>query len=99
MADGSKPERRRGPGRPFAKGQSGNPGGMAAGTADLRALARTHTVAAIEALAAALADPRTRVAAAVALLDRGHGRPAQLLAGDGEDGPVQVVFRWGSPDA
>ena len=45
----SKP---RGRGRPFAKGQSGNPGGRPKENLEVQALARVHTVAAIERLAA-----------------------------------------------
>ena len=44
---------------------------------DIQELARAHSPEAIRALVAALADPRSRVAAAVALLDRGYGRPTQ----------------------
>lgn len=40
-------------------------------------LAQAHTKAAIAALVAALKRPRERVPAAIALLDRGWGRPAQ----------------------
>ena len=47
-------------------------------------LARQHTDRAIETLVTALDDPKTAVAAATALLDRGWGRPAQALTG--EDG-------------
>jgi hypothetical protein len=51
-------------------GQSGNPGGPK-GWAEVNALARQHTAAAIDALLKALADRRTRVQAAQVLLDRG----------------------------
>jgi hypothetical protein len=40
-----------------------------------------------------LDDPRHKVAAAVALLDRGWGRPQQQVVGD-EDRPLVVDFRW-----
>ena len=43
-------------------------------------MAREHTAEAIAALVASLKDPRTRVAAACALLDRGYGRPEQAIA-------------------
>jgi hypothetical protein len=69
-------------GRPFRKGVSGNPSGRNL-TSDVAALARQHTAAAIEALVAALKDPRTRVPAAIALLNRGQGMPVQPAAGDG----------------
>jgi hypothetical protein len=57
-------------------------------------LARTHTPQAIEALVATLGNPRERVAAAVALLDRGWGKPTQPIAGD-EERPAIIEFRWG----
>jgi hypothetical protein len=44
-------------------------------------------------LAAALNNPRERVAAAIAILDRGWGRPTQVVAGD-EDRPVAITFEW-----
>jgi hypothetical protein len=60
---------------------------------DVQKLARTHTPEAIAALVAALSSPRERVAAAVALLDRGWGRPTQIMAGDGER-PLAIEFTW-----
>ncbi len=52
---------------------------MAKAKADIRALARAHTVTAIKTLAGIMqqgsANPAARVAAAQALLDRGWGKP------------------------
>jgi hypothetical protein len=62
-------------GRPFERGRSGNPGGRPKAVVDVQALAREHTTAAIQTLVAALKDPRHKVAAATALLDRGWGKP------------------------
>jgi hypothetical protein len=64
---------------PFKPGQSGNPGGRPKGWAEVNALARQHTAAAIEALVKSLDDRRTRVQAAQALLDRGWGKPMQAV--------------------
>lgn len=71
---------------PFQKGQSGNPGGRSKVTlADGRTLtdlAREFTVAALGTLAKVAAEGESesaRVAAAIALLDRGWGRPRQDL--------------------
>ncbi len=66
-------------GRPFQKGQSGNPSGRPKRSAEIRALARRHTASALEALieiATRGSSENARVAAANALLDRGWGKPA-----------------------
>jgi hypothetical protein len=57
-------------------------------------LARAATPAAIAALVAALANPRERVSAAVALLDRAWGKPTLPLAGDAAAAPIAYEFRW-----
>jgi hypothetical protein len=71
-------------GRRFQPGQSGNPGGRPKVIAELRDLARLHTLEAIETLVRVMRDRRAsaaaRVAAACAILDRGYGRPSQELA-------------------
>jgi HEAT repeat protein len=72
----------------WQKGQSGNPGGRPKEFEDLKALARTHTEAAIAALAAALENPRERVAAATALLDRGYGKPHQTSSMNVDNRPI-----------
>ena len=57
---------------------------MAKASVDLRSLARAHTVSAIATLALIMRQkkgpPAARVAAAVALLDRGWGKPVQGMA-------------------
>lgn len=58
-------------------GQSGNPEGRKPGLAAV--LARHHTDKAIETLVRALDSPKERVPAAIALLDRGWGRPKEQL--------------------
>lgn len=57
---------------------------------ELRALARQFTNEAIQALVAALDDDKTRVPAAIALLDRGYGRPAQAITGADGESPIQI---------
>jgi hypothetical protein len=66
----------------YQRGTSGNPTGRTA-SKDIAALARKYAPAAICALVQALEDPRTRVPAAVALLNRGYGLPTQPVEGEG----------------
>lgn len=80
---------------PFEKGKSGNPGGRPKESAEVKALAREHGPAAIKKLAELMncGNPRTEVAAAQALLDRGYGKPAQAIVGDDDAPPVNVVAK------
>jgi HEAT repeat protein len=73
----------------FAKGTSGNPGGRPKAEGHVRDLARAQTERAIKALVVALNDTngRVRVAAAIALLDRGWGRPTQEVE---ETAPYEI---------
>ena len=80
-------------GKPFKKGQSGNPGGRPKVVAEVKELARAHTGVAIETLVSIMTNtksaPAARVSAANALLDRGYGKPPQHITGEG--GPSYVV--------
>lgn len=73
--------RRRGPGRPWPKGVSGNPSGqprdIPAAVAECRRLALAHVPAAVERLADMLdsTDERVVVAAACGLMDRAGVAP------------------------
>lgn len=85
-------KRRRGPGRPFPRGVSGNPGGRPRAELDVQALAREYTPQAIATLVKALDDERLCVSAAVHLLDRGWGRPAPPSELDKTDRVTSVVL-------
>jgi hypothetical protein len=80
-----KAPKRRGPGRPFQKGVSGNPGGRPRDIAEIRELARSHAPAAIGTLVEIMTDreksPAARVSAATEILSRGYGKPPQELTG------------------
>ena len=68
-----------GPPTVFKPGQSGNPSGGSKTLAEIQELAQSYCPAAIHALAAALKDKDRAIPAAIALLDRGYGRPPQAL--------------------
>lgn len=92
MARGSKPgERRPGAGRP--KGSKNK------ATKELKDLCRQYTDEAVKELArlARKAESeQARVSAIRELLDRGHGKPTQVVAGDADNGPIRVV--WGGEE-
>jgi hypothetical protein len=69
-------------GRPFRKGQSGNPGGRPREVKDVQALARAHTAEAVQTLIELMRTgkpERARAAAAESLLDRGWGHAPQAV--------------------
>lgn len=81
-------------GKPFPPGNSANPGGRPKLPEDVkhvRELAREYTEDAITALVAVMGNGSgpAKVAAANALLDRGWGKAAQPVDGDGQGGPVK----------
>lgn len=74
---------------PFEPGKSGNPGGRPKAILPdgrtLAEVARTHTLEAVETLVSVMKDGESdaaRVSAAVAVLDRGWGKPAQPVEAD-----------------
>src|SRR5712675_891891 len=69
----------------FQPGKSGNPGGRPKELKGIQDLARVHCPEAIKTLAAVCKNGKSeaaRVTAAVALMDRGYGRPPQFSTGD-----------------
>ena len=86
------PERRRGKGRPFPPGQSGNPGGRKRVPPGLTEAFQASSWDAYQKLVDIMQsakDPRVQAMCAIAILDRGLGRPTQPISGD-DGGPVVV---------
>ena len=81
----------------FKPGESGNPGGRPKAVEGVKELARLHTETAIAALVRVIEDkkanPSARVSAAVAILDRGWGKPVQAIAGANGEDPIELVHR------
>jgi hypothetical protein len=66
----------------WRKGYCPNRGGRPKAVLNVQELARSYTEQAVHALVEALADPRLKVQAAVAILDRAWGRPVQAIAAE-----------------
>jgi hypothetical protein len=64
---------------------------------DVKSLARSHTAGAIKTLSGLMnsreCPEASRVAAAVALLDRGHGRPKQTTELEGGLDEIRITIR------
>jgi len=83
---------------------------MAKAPAEIKSLARSHTVSALNTLAGVMnepsAPPSARVAAATALLDRGWGKPHQTAeithirarAADLSDDEIATLIRDGTSE-
>jgi Family of unknown function (DUF5681) len=74
---GAKPR-----GRPFVPGQSGNPNGRPKDVLGIQRFAREYGIAAIEKLVKLMEgaeSERAHATAAVAILDRGCGKPTQPI--------------------
>ena len=81
----------------FEKGKSGNPGGRPKKSMeqyDLEAAAREKAAAALDTLAQIMEHgeiERNRLSAAMAIIERGYGKPTQPIE-DGRTKPLRNVF-------
>lgn len=68
---------------------------MAKATADIRSLARSYTKTALKTLVGIMqqrsAPAASRVSAAIALLDRGWGKPSQAIEMDLRQKPIEEL--------
>jgi uncharacterized protein DUF5681 len=82
---------------PFVKGQSGNPRGRPKDEFGIRELARRFSSEALKTLRSIMADTEApqsaRVQASMAILDRGFGKPTQVIGGDPENPIVYEEIR------
>lgn len=89
----------RGSGKPFQPGQSGNPNGRPAKTEEqktLEAMCRDKSMYALEVLEKIMVDgenERNRITAALAIIERGHGKAIQPTTLSGPNG-APVDMNW-----
>lgn len=86
-------------GKPFEKGQSGNPGGRPKTIGEVQELAREQTPAAIASLvniATAGKSEAARVSAATELLNRAWGKAPVTYSGEGGEGApkAEITVRF-----
>ena len=69
---------------------------MAKAAVNIRSLARSHSTTALDTLAGIARNGENegaRVQAAIALLDRGWGRPPQTHTGEDGEGDIKITIR------
>lgn len=91
------------PHHPGGNAGKGRPAGRPnRATRELKALAQKYTEEAVRTLAEAMREPlaptASRVAAAIALLDRGHGKPTQAIEHSGSLTLEQLIAQTFKPE-
>ncbi|MES1205004.1 MAG: hypothetical protein ABUS79_03625 [Pseudomonadota bacterium] len=90
----AKIKKPRGKGRPFPPGVSGNPGGRPRSVKEVQELASQYTEEAVLTLVSVMrncSDPKEVRQAAIAILNRACGMPAQPMTG-GAGEPLETEF-------
>jgi hypothetical protein len=93
-------------GRPFKPGVSGNRAGRPKGSknkyGEIQKLCQMYSVEAVEKLVVLMRNvknPSLAMKASEAILDRGLGKVAQAITGEGGEGPVRITYevvrKWG----
>ena len=82
----------------LGKNKGGRPkGSVNESTRKLKELAGRHTKDAIDCLVKIMKkskNEQNRMLAAEQILNRAHGKPAQAIVGDENNGPVNLLIRW-----
>lgn len=82
-SNASSEKKRRGPGRPFRPGQSGNPGGRPKMSDDVREMLKAATPKAVKLLVSVMDDDGQKAAlrmdAAKTIIERVYGKPLQPI--------------------
>jgi hypothetical protein len=70
-------------GKPFQKGQSGNPGGRRKENLEFREAAKQYSMESLERLVFWMRsdNPKASIVSAIAILDRAFGKPPQQVEG------------------
>jgi hypothetical protein len=85
-------------GKPWPKGQSGNPGGRPRAAADVKTEAQKHTREALNRLVHWMRsdDPQASIRASITILERGCGKPEHAVTVKDSDrfpkGPIRISF-------
>ena len=101
MAENSVKAVNKGPGKPFPKGRSGNPGGRPKADPEVKEILKAASPAAAKKLVSLVRSRSEKIAlvACTEILNRTQGKPetsGRLALTDSNGGPL--IIRWGKAD-